>query len=150
VFSFIIIVYSILSACHSIAGEIKEGTMRYLSIRPVSRTNMLFGKWLTIVLMSIILMLFSLIISLCVGGAVYGFEGNSILSIFNGNIAFVIHPLGMLGIYLISMLFELVIYSLIALLLSCLFKSDLMSMTILLVIYLVKFKIMLKEMDTQL
>jgi len=136
VFSFIIIVYSILSACHSIAGEIKEGTMRYLSIRPVSRTNMLFGKWLTIVLMSIILMLFSLIISLCVGGAVYGFEGNSILSIFNGNIAFVIHPLGMLGIYLISMLFELVIYSLIALLLSCLFKSDLMSMTILLVIYL--------------
>lgn len=136
VFSFVIIVYSIMSACHSVAGEIKEGSMRYLSIRPVSRTNMLLGKWLSIVFISIILMLFSLIISLCVGWAVYGLAGNEILSIFNGSFSFTVHPLGMIGFYLFSMLFELLIYSLIAMLLSVLFKSDLMSMTILLVVYL--------------
>lgn len=136
VFFFVIIVYAIMSACHSVAGEIKEGSMRYLAIRPVSRTNMLLGKWLSIVLVSVILMLFSLVISLCVGFAVYGFTGKEILTIFNGSYAFTIHPLGMIGIYLISMLFELLIYSLIAMLLSVLFKSDLMSMTILLVVYL--------------
>ena len=136
IFSFVIIIYAIMSACHSIAGEIKEGSMRYLAIRPVSRTNMFFGKWFAIIIMSIILMLFSFVISLCVGGAVYGFSSNTILTIFNGHHAFTIHPLGMIGIYLGSMLLELIIYSLIAMLLSVLFKSDLMSMTILLVIYL--------------
>lgn len=136
VFSFVIIIYAIMSCCHSIAGEIKEGSMRYLAIRPVSRTVLFFGKWLSIIVMSSILMLFSTVISLLVGGAVYGFETNTILTIFNGNVALTIHPLGMIGIYLISMLCELIIYSLIAMLLSVLFKSDLISMTVLLVIYL--------------
>ncbi len=136
VFSFVIIIYAIMSACHSIAGEIKEGSMRYLAIRPVSRTTLFFGKWLSIIAMSSILMLFSTVISLCVGGAVYGFNSNTILTTFNGISAFTIHPLGMIAIYLFSMFFELTIYSLIAMLFSVLFKSDLISMTILLVVYL--------------
>lgn len=136
IFSFMIIVYGIMSACHSIAGEIKEGSMRYLAIRPVSRTNLFFGKWIAIISMSLILMLFSFVISLCVGGAVYGFSSQPILTIFNGSFAFTIHPIGMLLIYLLSMLLELILYSMIAMLLSTLFKSDLMSMTILIVIYL--------------
>ena len=137
VFAFVIIVYAIMSACHSIAGEVKEGSMRYLAIRPVNRTSLFFGKWLSIILMSLILMIFSFVISLCVGIAVYGLETNTILAIFNGNVAFTIHPIGMIMIYLISMLLELVVYSLIAMLLSVLFKSDLMSMTILIVLYLI-------------
>lgn len=136
VFSFVIIVYAIMSACHTIAGEIKEGTMRYLSIRPVTRTSLFFGKWLAIMIMASILMVFSLIISLCVGSAVYGFSSHNILTIFNGTTPIVLHPLSMIGIYLISMLAELIIYSLLAMLFSVLFKSDLMSMTILLVLYL--------------
>ena len=137
VFAFVIIVYAIMSACHSIAGEIKEGTMRYLAIRPVSRTTLFFGKWLSILLMSFILMLFSLTISLCVGGAVYGFSSEQILAIFNGNFVFTIHPIGMILIYIVSMFLELVVYSLIAMLFSVIFKSDLMSMTILIVLYLI-------------
>ena len=136
VFSFVILVYAIMASCHSIAGEIKEGSMRYLSIRPVSRTSLFLGKWLAIVLISVVLMLFSLVISLCVGTAVYGLNSQPILTIFNGGFAFTIHPLGMLAIYLLSMFFELIIYSAIAMLFSALFKSDLMSMTILLVLYL--------------
>lgn len=136
VFSFVIIIYAIMAACHSIAGEVKEGSMRYLAIRPVSRTNLFLGKWLSIVIISTILMLFSFVISLCVGVAVYGTQSNPILTIFNGSLAFTIHPLVMLLIYLASMFFELLIYSIIAMLLSTLFKSDLVSMTILLVVYL--------------
>ena len=137
IFSFVIIVYAIMSACHSIAGEIKDGTMRYLAIRPVSRTHLLLGKWLAIILMSIILIIFSGIISICVGGAVYGFAGNPILTIFNGSLAVTMHPILMIGIFLISMLFELMVYSAIAMLVSSLFKSDLLGMTLMLMLYLV-------------
>lgn len=136
-FSFVIIVYAIMAACHSIAGEIKEGSMRYFAIRPVSRTKLFLGKWLSILLMSIILIIFSAIISLSVGGAVYGFNSHTILTIFNGTTALTLHPLGMIGVYLLSMLLELMIYSALAMLLSTLFKSDLLSVTILLVFYLI-------------
>lgn len=135
-FSFIIIVYAIMSACHAIAGEIKEGSMRYFAIRPVNRLTLYFGKFLAIVLMSLIMIIFSAIIAVCVGGAVYGFSSASILTIFNGTTAIVIHPIVMLIIYLVSLLLELIVYTSIAMLLSCLFKSDLLAVTIMLVLYL--------------
>ena len=137
IFSFVIIMYSILSACHSIAGEVKDGTMRYLAIRPVSRTKMLLGKWLAIIIMSTILILFSAIISVCVGWAVYDLSAKTILTIFNGSVAITLHPLAMIGIYLISMLLELIVYSAIAMLISTLFKSDLLGMTLLMILYLI-------------
>ncbi len=136
-FSFIIIVYAIMVACHAIAGEIKEGSMRYLAIRPISRTKLYFGKLFAILLMSTIMIIFSAIIALCVGGAVYGFQSLKILTIFNGTTAITMHPIVMLLIYLISMFLELTVYASIALLFSTLFKSDLLSVTILLVLYLI-------------
>ena len=135
-FSFIIIVYAIMSACHAIAGEIKEGSMRYFAIRPVNRLTLYFGKFLAIVLMSLIMIVFSAIIAVCVGGAVYGFSSASILTIFNSSTAIVIHPIVMLIIYLVSLLLELIVYTSIAMLLSCLFKSDLFAVTLMIVLYL--------------
>lgn len=135
-FSFIIIVYAIMSACHAIAGEIKEGSMRYFAIRPVNRLTLYFGKFLAIILMSLIMIIFSAIIAVCVGGAVYGFSSASILTIFNSSTAIVIHPIVMLIIYLVSLLLELIVYTSIAMLLSCLFKSDLFAVTLMIVLYL--------------
>ncbi len=135
-FSFVIIAYAIMSACHAIAGEVKEGTMRYLAIRPVSRTKVLFGKMLAIILMSTIFAIFSTIIALIVGGVVYGLDSLTILTIFNGSTAITLHPLGMLLIYVFSMLVELTIYVSIAMLLSCLLKSDLLAVTLMLMLYL--------------
>lgn len=135
-FSFVIIAYAIMAACHAIAGEVKEGTMRYLAIRPVSRTKVLFGKMLAIILMSTVFAIFSTVISLIVGGVVYGLESATILTIFNGTTAITLQPLGMLLIYVLSMLVELTIYVSIALLLSCLLKSDLLAVTLMLMLYL--------------
>lgn len=137
IFSFVIIIYAIMSSCHSIAGEVKDGTMRYLAIRPVSRTQMLMGKWLAILIMSSILIIFSSIISVCVGWALYDLTANTILTIFNGSIAITLHPLAMIAIYLVSMLLELIVYSAIAMLVSTLFKSDLLGMTLMMMLYLV-------------
>ena len=136
-FSFIVITYAILSACNTIAGENKDGTLRYFAIKPVSRYEIFFGKLFAIMLMSVILILFSTIISLLVGGTVYGFNTNTILTIFNGTTAITIHPISMLSIYLISLLIEITIYVSITMLLSTIIKSDLFAITIILVVYLI-------------
>ena len=136
-FSFVIIAYAVMAACHTIAGEIKEGSMRYLAIRPVSRTKLLFGKLFSILIVSTVLAIFSAVLAICVGGAVYGFETLNILTIFNGNVAIILHPIAMIGIYLISMLLELAVYTSLALMLSTLLKSDLLSVTLILALYLI-------------
>jgi len=136
IFSFVIIVYAVMATCYTIAGEVKDGTMRYLAIRPVSRSKLLLGKWLSVLVMCIILMIFSAIISICVGIAVYGYNSQTILTIFNGTTPITLHPIAMIGIYLISMLFELIVYTSIALLLSTIIKSDLLGVTIMIMLYL--------------
>lgn len=135
-FSFVIIAYAIMNACHAIAGEIKEGSMRYLAIRPVNRTKILFGKMLSIIFMSTIFAIFSTVIAMLVGGVVYGIDSATILTIFNGSTAITLHPIVMLLIYIASMLIELTVYVSIAMLLSCLLKSDLFAVTIMLLLYL--------------
>ena len=136
-FSFVIIAYAIMLACYTIAGEIKEGSMRYFAIRPVSRTELYFGKLLAILLLSTILIIFSSIISFLVGGTVYGFGSSNILTIFNGTTPIVIPPIVMLIVLLFSLVIEVAVYTSIALLLSTIIKSDLFSVTIVLLIYLV-------------
>ncbi|MBE5741312.1 MAG: hypothetical protein E7351_02165 [Clostridiales bacterium] len=136
-FSFVIIVYAVMTACHSIAGEIKEGSMRYFAIRPVSRGNIYFGKLFAITILSLILIIFSGVISLCVGGAVYGLDSGLILTIFNGSTAITMHPIAMIAIYLVSLLLELIVYTSIAMLFSSILKSDLFAVTIALVLYLI-------------
>ena len=136
VFSFVIIIFACMTACHSIAGETKEGTMRYFAIRPVSRNEIFFGKFLAIVTLSFILTIFSGIIALCVGAAFYGLASSPILTIFNGSHAITLAPIGMLGLFLLSLLLELIVYTAIALMLSSLLKSDLLAITIIMILYL--------------
>lgn len=136
-FSFIIIAYAIMAGAHTIAGEIKEGTMRYLAIRPVKRTSILFGKFFAIAIMSTILVVFSGIISVLVGGFIYGFNSATILTVFAGKYAITLHPIAMIVIYLLSLILELLVYLSIALMLSTLIKSDILAVTIIMVIYLI-------------
>jgi ABC-2 type transport system permease protein len=96
-------------ACHTIAGEIKDGSIRYMAIRPVSRTELYFGKLLAIVILTSILIVFSGVVSLIVGGIIYGFNTFNILTIFNGSTAIVIHPIIMMLIFLFSLIIESVI-----------------------------------------
>lgn len=136
-FSFVIIAYAIMAGAHTIAGEIKEGTMRYLAIRPVSRNAILFGKFLAIAIMSVILIVFSGIISILVGGFIYGFNSLTILTVFAGKYAITLHPITMIIIYLLSLILELLVYLSIAVMLSTFIKSDILAVTILMVVYLV-------------
>ncbi len=136
-FSFIIIAYAIMAGAHTIAGEIKEGTMRYLAIRPIKRTSIVLGKMFAIAIMSLILVVFSGIISVVVGGCIYGFGSATILTVFAGKYAITLHPISMIAIYLLSLMLEIMVYLSIAILFSCFIKSDILAVTILMAIYLV-------------
>lgn len=136
-FSFIIIAYAVMSACGTIAGEIKDGSMRYYAIRPIKRSSILFGKFFAIIIMSTIMILFSTIIAMCVGAGVYGWTNLQILTIFNGTTAMVINPIMLLLCFVLSFILELTIYTSIAFLLTNLLKSDLLAATIMLLIYLI-------------
>lgn len=136
-FSFVIIAYAIMAGANAIAGEVKEGTMRYLAIRPVSRKSILFGKLLAIAIMASILTIFSGVISILVGGFIYGFKSATILTIFAGKYAITLHPIVMLAIYLLSAILEMLVYLSIAIMLSTLLKSDILTVTLVMVLYLI-------------
>lgn len=136
-FTFVIIAYAVMMSCSTIAGEIKDGSMRYYAIRPISRTEIFIGKLLAILSLSTILLLFSTVIAVLVGGTVYSFSSLPILTVFNGNTPIVLSPIAMLGIFILSTLLEIIVYTCIAMLVSSLFKSDLFAITLMLVIYLV-------------
>lgn len=136
-FGIIIIIYAIIHACATISGEIKDGSLRYFAMRPVKRSELLFGKFLATVLMSLILIIFSSIISLLVGGAVYGFGSASIFTVFNGGHAMIVKPIVMITINMLSLFIELMVYVSIAYLLSCLIKSDLLNVSLMLVLFLI-------------
>ena len=136
-FGIIIIIYAIIHACATISGEIKDGSLRYFAMRPVKRSELLFGKFLATVLMSLILIIFSSIISLLVGGAVYGFGSASIFTVFNGGHAMIVKPIVMIIINMLSLFIELMVYVSIAYLLSCLIKSDLLNVSLMLVLFLI-------------
>lgn len=81
--------------------------------------------------------IFSAVISLCVGAAVYGIDSLKILTIFNGSTPITMHPIVMILIFIFSLILEVTVYISIALLLSCLLKSDLFAVTIMLLLYLI-------------
>lgn len=137
VFGFIIVVYAVMNLCHSISGEIKEGTLRYMAVRPISRFSLYMGKLFATLFMSSIMLIFSSLIAFAVGFGFYGMSSLTILTIFNGTTAIAIHPVVMIIIFLLSTLLEICVYASIAMLLSCLFKSDLLSVTLILVLYLI-------------
>jgi ABC-2 type transport system permease protein len=57
----------------AVAGEAKNGTLRYLLIRPVARTRLLMAKLLGIAVFVIVVIVFVVITSFLVGGGLFGF-----------------------------------------------------------------------------
>lgn len=139
IFAIIVLVFAIYLSAHTISGEINNNTMRFTAIRPVKRSSVFVGKYLAIILMSLILLLFGTITSLTVGGILYGFDSANILMVINGYWIFNIHPLIVIGLFVISLLLIIAVYTAITLMLSTIFKSDLLAMIIGVVIYIINF-----------
>ena len=127
--------FAIYLASHTVSGEISNNSMRFTAIRPVTRGSLFFGKYFAIVIMSAILLLFSTVTSLCVGGIIYGFDSLKILMVFNGNTIFVAHPLLVITIFTLSNMLLIMLYTAVAILFSTALKSELLAMLISVIMY---------------
>ena len=134
-FTVIIVIFAIYLSAHTISGEINNNTMRFTAMRPVKRGSIFFGKYLAILLMSAILLLFGTIASFIVGGIVFGFSSSNILMIINGGWVAIAHPAVVLGLFVLSSLLLVAFYSALTMMLSCAIKSDLLTMIISVIFY---------------
>lgn len=137
IFGVILIAFAITFASHAIAGETKEGTMRFVSIRPVSRASLILGKFFSISIISLIMLIFSAVASMVVGGFMFGLSSLNILSVVNATKVVVMHPMVSLVIFVASMYIKLLVYISIAMLLTSFLKSDLLALIITLLVYVV-------------
>ncbi len=136
-FGVILIAFAITFASHSIAGETKEGTMRFVSIRPVSRRSLILGKFFSIAIISLVMLVFSAVASMVVGGFMFGMESMKILSVINATKILEIHPMLSLAIFVGSLYIKILVYTSIAMLFTSFLKSDLLALTLTLLIYIV-------------
>lgn len=69
----IISIFTIIVVATSIASEFGWGTIKLLLIRPVSRTSVLLSKYVTTMLFAVILLILLFVVSLLIGGILFGF-----------------------------------------------------------------------------
>lgn len=136
IFSIILIIFGIYMGAYAISGEISSGTMRMLATRPVSRNKIYAGKYLAISIMTLIITLFSTIISLIVGGFVFSFSANNVLVVLNNAKVLSLHPILLILALNVSIILKVMLFTSISMLLSTAIKSDLLSMIITTLIYL--------------
>lgn len=136
-FSFIIIIYCVVIGSNMIAGEQSNGTLKLLAIRPYSRNKLLTSKILATAFFMIIFVSLSSVITFIAGAAIYGMDSLPILMIFDASKAFVVSPLFMILVYILSLIVRIFVYICIAFAISTIFKSHVGATTISILCYFV-------------
>lgn len=132
---FIIVIYVITVAASTITGEQSNGTLKMLAIRPYNRSKLLAGKLLSTLLIGTLLIAVSAVATLAVGGISYGFASNPVLVVFNASSASAMSPVLLYFIYLLTLIVEMAFFVLLALAISMLFKSQIASVAISILVY---------------
>lgn len=135
IFTIIVVIFAVYLASNSIAGEINSNTMRFTAVRPVKRGSIFFGKYFSILIISLLLLVFGTATSFIVGTILYGANSANILMIINGYYIASVHPALALAIFVASQFVVVAFYSAIALLLSSILKSDILALIISAIFY---------------
>ena len=125
-----IIIYIVVLAAGTIAGEQSAGTMKLLAIRPFNRKKLLYGKMLAIFCVGLILLTVSSIATIVIGGINYGLGSATMLVIADATVAV---PMSAFGVYIIAfmtMLIEIIFYATISIFISTVFKSNIGAVTV--------------------
>lgn len=135
--TFFITIYIVVLAAGTIAGEQSAGTLKLLAIRPYSRNKLLSAKICAVLAIGAILIGVSSLASLVVGGVTYGFNFTNILAVFNSNKAFLINPLVLYFISMLTMFVEIMFYALLSVFISTVFKSNVGAVSIATLIFFI-------------
>lgn len=126
--SVLVTVFSVIVAGDSLASEFSQGTIKLLLIRPVTRTRIYFGKWLTSVLFSWVLLVVLFLFSWLFGSILFGFGGVDQPYVYSN--ADGIHQITMIKSVLQSYLFSLIDLTMIvtiSFMISAVFRSSAMA-----------------------
>ncbi|TCP56022.1 ABC-2 type transport system permease protein [Tumebacillus sp. BK434] len=72
---FLVTLFTVIVAGDIVATEFTWGTIKLLLIRPVSRTKILYSKYISTLLYALLMAVVLLVISFVLGGLVFGFSG---------------------------------------------------------------------------
>ena len=132
-----IIVYIVVLAAGTIAGEQSMGTMKLLAIRPYNRRKLLTGKILSILTIGAILLSVCSVATLVIGGINYGFDSALILCVFNASKVYTSGALSVYLVALLSMFIEIAFYAILSTFISTVFKSNIGAVTVSILLFFV-------------
>lgn len=135
--SFVIIAYILFLGAGMIAGEQTTGTLKQLAIRPYSRKKLLLSKLLSTVLVGIIFLTISFVVTLIIGGVLYGLESLPMLFVFNSTNVVSVSPIVLLIVLFLCLLMQIIFYAVLSLSISTLFKSNSGSIVVSILIYVI-------------
>lgn len=131
----LILIFSIVLASGMIAGEYSDGTMKLLLIRPYKKWQVLLSKILAVFLVALVFLIAAFILSLIIGFVGWGLEGRAVLSIFNATTPLILNQFSAMLLGYLFGFFEIMVYAMIALMVSTCFKSRSGAVSISMVIY---------------
>lgn len=123
---FLVTLFTVIVAGDIVATEFGWGTIKLLLIRPVSRTKILYSKYLSTLVYGLMLLVILLITSFLLGGLVFGFSGVDQPFIYVDQDG-VVHQMNMASRVLMSFGFEavtLLMIVTIAFMISASFRSS--------------------------
>lgn len=123
IISVFITIFVIFFATSTLSGEQSSGTLKMTATRPYTRNKIFSGKLLACFNVALILISVSLVASLAVGFAFYGFSMQNVLIVINAETTVIVNPLVLLLVYLASMLIDIIFYIIFAVLVSMLIKQ---------------------------
>ncbi|MDY2695679.1 MAG: ABC transporter permease subunit [Eubacteriales bacterium] len=123
ILSMFITVFVIFFATSSLSGEQSTGTLKMIATRPYTRNKIFSGKFLACFNVALILLTVSLVSSLAIGFASYGFSFQKVLVVMNAETLFITNPVILLLIYLASILVDIVFYIALAIFVSMVIKQ---------------------------
>lgn len=135
--SFVIIAYILFLGAGMVAGEQTSGTLKQLAIRPYSRKKLLLSKLLSTVLVGVIFLTISFVVTLIIGGVLYGLECLPMLFVFNSTNVVSVSPIVLLIVLFLCLLMQIIFYAVLSLSISTLFKSNSGSIVVSILIYVI-------------
>jgi len=137
--SFIIILYVVFLGATMITGEYAQSTMKLLAIRPYSRRKILASKLISSIIVGIIFLIITFLVTFLIGGILYDLTSLPMLLIFNSTFVTSAHPIVLILILFMSKIIEISFFTIFALFISTISKSNAGSVIISVLIYFASF-----------
>ena len=138
-FGIFIIVILVMAAGTIVSEEFNKGTIKLLLVKPYSRNKILASKFVTSLIMIVIVVMVTALMELLIGGVIFGFDSLSIPVLeydFNANSVQAINVFVYFGIQLLTQLPMIILLTTLAFALSTLFTNSALAITIALLGYM--------------